>query len=361
MNREPVIRVGFIGAGWTERVQIPTFMKGGLRPQAIAANHSENARRVAEKFAIPEVYATWQELISSPSVDLVSIVTPPHNHKEIAIAALAAGKHVICEKPTALNVAEAESMFAAAQAAPGQLAIIDHELRFHPARLQMRQMVREGHVGAVLRIKLDRLGGERLSPTLPWTWWSDAEQGGGMLRAVGSHLLDLARWLVGRIENITGQLQTGHYFRNDADGRQRQVTADDHADILLRFANGAQGRITVSGLTPGGYGMSILIVGTKGALRLDNQDQLWGLRGTEYPRGEWEVIRPRTPVVPLEGIPTSNPFAVGSYYLAQTLATMLSMGDVALSDAASFYDGVVVQRLVDAAQESHRRGASIQL
>ncbi len=361
MNAEPGIRVGFIGAGWTEKVQIPAFAQGGLRPQAIAAGRSENARRVALKFAIPEVYESWQDLIASPSVDLVSIVTPPQHHKEIAIAALAAGKHVICEKPTALNVAEAEAMLAAAQAAPGQLAIIDHELRFHPPRLQLRQMVREGYVGAVLRVNLERLGGERLNPHAPWTWWSDAEQGGGVLRALGSHLLDLARWLNGRVENIGGQLQTGHYFRNDAQGRQRQVTGDDHADMLLRFANGAQGRITVSSITPGGYGMNILVVGTEGALRLDNQDRLWGLHGAHYPGGEWEAIQPRTPIVQVEGVAASNPFAVGSYYLAQTLAAALPTGDVTLADAASFYDGLVVQRLVDAVQESHKRGATVQL
>lgn len=361
MNSEPVIRVGFVGAGWTERVQIAAFRQGGLQPQAIAAGRNESARRVADKFALPEVYATWQELVASPSVDLVSIVTPPKYHKDIAIAALEAGKHVICEKPTALNVAEAEAMFAAAQAAPNQLAIIDHELRFHPARLQMRQMIKEGYVGAVLRVTLDRLGGERLNPNVPWTWWSDAEEGGGILRAVGSHLLDMARWLIGRVENISGQLQTGHYFRNDADGRQRQVTADDHAELLLRFANGAQSRITVSGITPGGYGMSILVVGTEGALRLDNQDQLWGLAGDRYPSGDWETIPLRTPVAQVEGVSTANPFAVGSYFLARTLAAMLPVGDTTLVDAASFYDGVVVQRLVDAAQESHRRGASIQL
>jgi predicted dehydrogenase len=223
MSPSEGLRVGFVGSGWSDRVQIPVFRRGGLTPQAIVSASPTNAQRVAAKHQLPEVYTTWQELVASASVDIVSICTPPHLHAEIAIAALAAGKHVICEKPTALSVREAEAMLAAAQAAPGRLAIMDHELRFHPQRLYMRQLIKEGYVGSVLQARFDRLGGERLDASQPWTWWSDAERGGGMLGALGSHLIDLARWMIGRIENITAQLQTGPLYRTDPTvGAQRQ-------------------------------------------------------------------------------------------------------------------------------------------
>jgi predicted dehydrogenase len=358
------LRVGFIGAGWTDRVQIPAFKLGGLTAQAIASGNVENARRVAQKHAIPQVCADWQELVASGEVDIVSIVTPPHLHREIATAALQAGKHVICEKPTALSVAEAEAMFAAAQAAPGQLAIIDHELRFHPARLQMRELIKDGYVGGVVRVEMDRLGGERMNRDLPYNWWSDASRGGGMLGAVGSHLIDLARWMIGRIDAVAGQLQTGCYFRTDpATGGQEQVTADEHADIFVQFggAGGVRGRITVSGITPGARGLSILVVGSDGALRLDNEDRLWGMRGSTYPGGAWEALRPKYLPADLSGLPTGNPFAVGSYYLAQTLATSLPMGETHLAEAASFYDGLVVQRVMDAVQRSQRERAWVRL
>jgi predicted dehydrogenase len=354
MSASEGLRVGFVGSGWSDRVQIPAFRLGGLTPQAIASASLTNAQRVAAAHQLPEVYATWQELVASDSVDIVSICTPPYLHAEIAIAALAAGKHVICEKPTALNVAEAEAMLAAAQAAPGRLAIIDHELRFHPQRLHMRQLIKEGYIGSVLQARFDRLGSERLDAAQPWTWWSDAERGGGMLSALGSHLLDLARWMIGRIEGITAQLQTGHFYRTDPEyGAQRQVTADDHADLFVRFVNGAIGAITVSGITPGGYGMSILVVGTEGALKLDNQDQLFGMKGA-YPGSAWEPIRPKNNLPPIEGLPNQGAFTVGSYYLAQTLAMSLPMGETLLNDAASFYDGLVVQRTMDAARQAHQ-------
>lgn len=357
MSAQHGLRVGFIGAGWPDRVQIAAFRLGGLTPQAIASARRERAERVAATHNIPLVFDDWQALVESEEVDIVSICTPPHLHADMAVAALAAGKHVICEKPTALNVQEAERMLAAAQAAPEQLAIIDHQLRFHPQRMQMRQLIREGYVGGVLQTRFDRLGGERLDPAQPWTWWSDAERGGGMLGALGSHLIDLARWMIGRIESVTAQLQIGHLFRTDPEsGAQRAVTADDHADLLLRFANGATGHITVSGLTPGGYGMSILVVGTDGALMLDNQDQLFGMKGV-YPGGSWEPIRTRQAPPPAEGLPNQGPFTIGAFYLAQTLALSLPMGETMLNDAASFYDGLVVQRVLDAARRSHAQKA----
>ena len=109
----------------------------------------------------------------------------------------------------------------------------------------------------------------------------------------------------------------------------------------------------MSGLTPGGYGMSILVVGTEGALKLDNQDQLFGMKG-KYPGGEWEPIRPKINLPAIEGLPNQGSFAVGSYYLAQTLAMSLPMGETLLADAASFYDGLVVQRSLDVARRAHQ-------
>ncbi|MBX3012371.1 MAG: Gfo/Idh/MocA family oxidoreductase [Caldilineaceae bacterium] len=361
MTTKPQVRVGFIGTGWTERVQIPMFRRGGLVAQAIASANPANAERVAHKLSIPQRYTDWRDLIAADNIDLVSIVTPPHLHAEMAIAALQAGKHVLCEKPMAVNVAEAEAMLAAAQAAPNQLALIDHELRFHPQRLHLRRLLREGYVGELIAIHLDRLGSERLNPTLPWAWGYSAEQGGGMLGALGSHLLDLARWFAGRIEAVTAQLQIGHQIRQEAaTGNRRTVTADDHAHLLLHFAHHVQGTVTASGLTPGGYGMSITIIGTQGALRLDNRDQLWGAQGSDLHEGKWQPIASELPTE-LADRHGASPFTIGSYYLAKLLADALPEGRVLLQEPASFYDGLAVQRALDAARQSAREQRWIQL
>lgn len=354
-------RVGYIGTGWTERVQIPAFTQGGLKAQAIASGQVANAERVAERFGIPEVYGDWRELVASPTVEVVSICSPPYLHKEMAIAALEAGKHVICEKPMALNTAEAEAMFAAAQAHPEQLAVIDHEMRFHPARQQLRQMVRDGEIGHLLRVDCSRVSGDRLNPDLPWTWWADASKGGGMLGAVGSHLIDLSRWLAGRIESLTGQTQIGHFSRRDSTGQPHPVTADDHADILLHFGHGVRGRIVVSGITPGGSaGMEVTVTGDSGALRINSQDVL-EVRRNPGAAGVWETVE--SPALPAElaEIAAKGTMSVGSYYLAQAVATALPLGETALPDAASFYDGLVVQRALDAIYANQKAPAWVNM
>ncbi len=362
MSNQAEIRVGFIGTGWSERVQIPMFRRGGLVAQGICSGNVANAERVAQHLAIPTVYADWRALVADPQIDVVSIVTPPHLHAAMAIAALQAGKHVICEKPMALNVTEAETMLAAAQAAPNQLAIIDHELRFHPQRVHLRRLLREGYVGELLTIQLDRLGSERLNPALPWTWLNDAAQGGGMLGAVGSHLLDLARWLVGRMASLTAQLQIGHPLRQDpATQSSRDVTADDHAQLLLQFTNQVQGSLTVSGLVPGGYGLTVTAIGTQGALRLDNTDQLWGAQGDDLHQGKWQPIATGFPEAAISDLRGISPFAVGTYYLAKRLAEALPANETLLNEAASFYDGLVVQRALDAARRSYAQQSWVQL
>jgi predicted dehydrogenase len=360
------IRVGFIGAGWTERIQIPCYRLAGLTAQAICASRPENARRVASKLEIPQVFNSWQELIHADTVDLVSIVTPPHLHEEIAIAALRAGKHVICEKPTALNVAEAENMFAAAQAVPAQLAIIDHELRFHPQRAHLRRLVREGYVGTPLSLDLDWLYKRGLDPRQPWGWIHDADKGGGSLGAIGSHLIDLSRWIVGRIDALSAQLQTAHFLRPDPGGQGSQrVTSDDSAYLMLQFDSAVQGRIHINALFPDDRGMSILVVGTEGALKIDYEDRLWGQKFVEHPHQEWPTNQWQELTVYDESVelalPNRRAFTIGCYYLGKTINAALQAGQTHIPDAATFYDGLVVQRVIDAARRSNRERSSVRL
>lgn len=352
MSEQPSVRVGFIGSSWAGRIQIPAFRLGGLTPQAIASGQIENAQRVADEQDIPQVYADWQELIQSDSVDLVSIVTPPGLHRQMAIAALEAGKHVICEKPTALTVAEAEEMLAAAQAHPNQLAVIDHELRFTPQRQKLRQLVREKFVGQAVWVELVWRYPRRLRME-PWNWWSDIGQGGGALGAIGSHLLDLARWTFGRVDSLSAQLKTGHPYRPDpATDSDRRVTADDHAHIDLQFVNGLAGTITASAIAPGPVGMRITLYGTEGALLLDEEDRLWRVEGEAMQQGDWQEIAVEDPVRELEALPDGSPFARGSVYLAQAIGSALASGEQWIVPAASFYDGFKVQQMLEAARQS---------
>jgi predicted dehydrogenase len=139
-------RIGIIGTGWGARVQVPAFREAGLEVVALAGSHRNKTRRIAEELGVV-AHDEWTSLVASNDVDVVSVVTPPSEHVTMATAALANGKHVICEKPTALNAAEAERLVAEARKHPELVAIIDHEMRFVPAMRAMRERI--GELGAI--------------------------------------------------------------------------------------------------------------------------------------------------------------------------------------------------------------------
>ncbi|MEO7660353.1 MAG: Gfo/Idh/MocA family oxidoreductase, partial [Pyrinomonadaceae bacterium] len=143
------VGIGFIGTGFARKVQIPAFLAcEGAWIASVASGTAENAQAAADDFGIGHFTTDWRETVQHPEVDLVCVITPPHLHKEMALFVIENGKHVLCEKPMAMNVAEAEEMTAAAKGKP-LLALIDHELRFQPGRQIAYKMLRDGAVGRV--------------------------------------------------------------------------------------------------------------------------------------------------------------------------------------------------------------------
>src|SRR5688572_27111263 len=179
-------RIGIIGTGWGARVQAPTFRETGLSVVAIAGHNRERTRVVADDLGLRAV-DDWRDLVASPDVDLISIVTPPSEHREMALASLEAGKHVLLEKPTALNALEAEELVSAASRNRDKLALIDHELRFLPSWREARERI--GEIGAVRYADVRYASPSRGDRSRAWNWWSDATRGGGILGAVGSHFV----------------------------------------------------------------------------------------------------------------------------------------------------------------------------
>src|SRR3954451_10171429 len=221
-------RIGIIGTGWGARVQVPAFREAGLEVVAIAGHNTERTRRTAEQLDI-EPYDDWRALIAS-NVDLVTIVTPPSEHLQMATAALDAGKHVICEKPTALNVDEATQLVAAAKKHPDRITLVDHELRFLPSFRAARERI--GDLGGIRYAEVRYASPSRGDRTRSWNWWSDAEKGGGILGAVGSHFVDALRFLGIEIDAVQATLRTIIDERPFENGTRR-VTSDDFADVSL--------------------------------------------------------------------------------------------------------------------------------
>src|SRR5437763_12264559 len=336
-------RVGIIGTGWGARVQVPAFREAGLDVVAIAGHDPERTRKIAEQLDV-EPFDDWRKLIAS-NVDLVTIVTPPSEHLQMARAALDAGKHVLCEKPTALNVSEAEQLLAAAREHPDQISLIDHELRFLPSFRAARERI--GELGGIRYAEVRYASPSRGDRTRAWNWWSDAEQGGGIWGAVGSHFVDALRALGMEIEAVQATLRSIIDERPFENGT-REVTSDDFADVALRLANGAIASMTFSAVASGPDEPTTLTIhGEEGAMRHAGEDLLTAMRGEPF----------TAPTTGNRSDPRGNSagraFGTGTYFLGRALKAALDDGDrTAIANAATFEDGLLQQSVLDAARKS---------
>lgn len=351
------VGIGMIGTGFARRVQIPSFSRcEGARVISVASGSIENARVTAGEFGISHATGDWRETIEHPDVDLVCITTPPNLHLEMVLAAIDAGKHILCEKPMATNVAEAQQM---ADAVDGQpiLALIDHELRFQPGRLTAYKMLREGAIGKIRHVKATFQAPHRGDPNIPWNWWSDATVGGGALGAIGSHIIDSFHWFLDAdVASVFCQLQTHILTRIDASGASREVTSDDAASLLVRFNDGeltenTTGVATVSMTDGPDYQNLMEFFGTDGFLRIDH---LGGLAIAKAGESEWTPLEVDLGTL-LPGMPDTG-FARAFVEIAPRVVDAIRNGETTIEHAATFADGVRVQRVLDAARESDRMG-----
>ncbi len=356
------VGIGIIGTGFARRVQIPSFLRcEGARVASVASGSIENARRAADEFGIGHATADWRETIEHSDVDLVCITTPPNLHREMTIAAIDAGKHILCEKPMAMNVAEAQEMVDAADGRP-ILALIDHELRFQPGRLLAYKVLRDGVIGKIRHVKATFQAPHRGDPDIPWNWWSDETVGGGALGAIGSHVIDSFHWLLGAdVASVFCQLQTHIRTRTDASGISRDVTSDDAANLVLRFTGGiltenTTGVATVSMRDGPDYQNLMEFFGTNGSLRIDH---LGGLAVAKPGESEWSPLDVDLGTL-LPGMPDTG-FARAFVEIAPRVVGAIRNGETRIEHAATFADGLRVQRVLDSARESNSKGQLVSI
>jgi predicted dehydrogenase len=353
----PDVRVGFIGSGFARRVQLPGLaLVPGAKATAIASGHRANAEAAAREFGIAHVFADGAEVARSPDVDVVVISSTPDSHARYAIAALEAGKHVLCEKPMALDSFEAAQMVTASDQHPDRLAWIDHELRYEPNRRRARELIRSNAIGELRHIELSlkpylRGDGRPQTTDAPWTWWFDAARGGGILGAVGSHLIDLCRfWSGSEITHVAGLVETFVKERKDETGAPRPVTADDFASCVLQTGSGAVATITLSTVAHHGPGHLGQVTGSDGTLLLSGETKLeFGKAGgpledISAPDDLWEKTKP------------NNMWHRSFVRLMRDMVAVIQ-GGAPQGEPATFRDGWQVQRVLDAI----RGGRGVQL
>ena len=355
------IGIGVIGTGFARKVQMPAFaLCEGARIVSIASGSALNAEKAAKEFGAEHFTADWRETAAHPDVDLVCITTPPRLHREMTLFSVEQGKHILAEKPMAMDLAEAEEMKAAAEGR-GILALIDHELRFQPGRQNAWRMLREGAIGKVRHAKYNFRAPFRGDPSVAWNWWSDAEQGGGALGAINSHVIDSFNWLLGtEISSVFCQLQT-HVKERPFNGGMRQVTTDDEANMILRFADGevtedATGLVSVSMAEQPVNVNRVEIFGTDGAMRIDAHGELSIAKNRETTWTPIKVDLGRD----VPGGPDSG-FSRGFMSLAPLIVEALQRGATSIEHAATFEDGVKVQKVLDAARVSDATREAVKL
>ena len=350
------VRIGIIGAGFARTTQIPGFKNcEGAKVVAIASAHREHAEAVAREFDIPNIESDWRGVVARDDVDLISVVTPVVTHCEMTLAALDAGKAVLCEKPMAMNTGEAQRMMERARE-KDVLALIDHELRFLPGRIKMREHLRQGKIGKVRHARLVLRSDSRADVHRPWDWWSDVTQGGGALGALGSHAIDGFRWLLGtEVSKVFCQLMTHVDERKDKAGKVREVTADDESNLLLRFGDGeltedATGNVSLSVVEAGKPDHRLEIFGARGAYLIED-NQLWHANVGD---GVWKKLP--TDAGELAKGMSDNDWSRGFTAFAKEIVAALREGRTTVEGAATFADGYCAQLVLDAARRSNESG-----
>lgn len=353
------IGIGIIGTGFARRVQIPAFRScENARIASVASGTIENARATAEEFGVEHFTDDWRETIGRDDVQLVCVTTPPRLHREMTLAAIERGKHILCEKPMAMNVTEAAEMTEAANRG-GILALIDHELRFQPGRLHARKLLHDGEIGNIRHVKYHFQAPHRGDPEAEWNWWSDESEGGGALGAIASHVIDSFNWFLGTtISSVFCQLQTHIKQRRDRGGELSPVTSDDESLLVLRFSEtdlvtDATGLVSVSMTEYPDYKNRIEFYGSKGAMVVEHRGEVY----VGKPEAKWQTIEvPMGQAVP--GVADTG-FSRGFMEFAPRIIEAIRRGEGHIENAATFEDGLSVQRVLDAARESDRTGRSI--
>ena len=255
------INIALIGAGFMGKAhsnawrQVAAFSPPRLTPRrkVICGLIPKETRAMAHAYGWEETASDWRAVVARPDIDLVDICTPGDAHAEVAIGAAEAGKIVLCEKPLANTVADAERMLAAVTKA-GVPHMICHNYRRVPAVLLAKQIIKEGKIGKVLHFRGTYLQDWITDPNFPLVWRLDKNKAGsGALGDIGSHSLDLARFLVGEIAEVAGAMETFVKTRPLPGNPRRRgrVTVDDAAVAAVRFANGALGTIEATRFAPG--------------------------------------------------------------------------------------------------------------
>ena len=330
-----VVRLGLIGAGRNTRDRhIPGFVQvDGVELAAVANRSRESGQRVADSFNIPTVYDNWRDLLDDPTIDAVCIGTWPYMHRNLTLAALEKGKHVLTEARMAANAQEAREMLEASRNNPHLVTqIVPGPSTFKVDNLVQR-LVAEGYLGELLAVEAQVLTPAFVDAGAPLHWRHNRTFSGYNIMNMGIWYECMIRW-TGPAVRVMAMSKVNVPSRMDEDGNLQAVTIPDHVDILMEFANGAQGHMRVSAVTGLAAGAEAWLYGSQGTLRIDPALNVsGGQRGDPAlaeipnpPEGQyaWRVEEEFISAIRGQEQITHTPFDVGLHYMEFTEAVTRS-------------------------------------
>lgn len=287
------LNIGLIGSGFMGQAHADAFRRAAMLYKDLpAVPHlymladatPDLAAEAAARFGFERWTGDWHDLVNDPGVDVVDITAPNAMHHQMAMAAIAAGKHVYCEKPLSVTVAEAEDMTAAARARGVKTMVAFNNIKT-PAAMLARQIIEAGEIGTPTRFRGWFDQGFFNDPDLPFSWrCTRHEAGSGALGDLGSHVISVAQYLMGEITGTIAQTQTcfptrpvpqgagGYSARAGADAPRREVENEDQVQAMVRFASGAGGTIEASRIAAGKvFGVYWEVSGTEGTIIMDGE------------------------------------------------------------------------------------------
>ena len=269
--------VGVFGTDSHAQIIISLFKSAGFPVTAIWGHTQESAKTTANELKVLFYTSKIEELLLHNEVDIVCVSGTPHQYAEVCVKALSIGKHVFSSVPAGLTIKDSNQMLEAAQYYPKLLSVLNHPLRFLNAYIEARKLIQSGYCGDLLlcecSVHTSSLIGSK------YDWHCDVAMGGGILQTYGSHIIDILSFLMDRkatdahgiVESFVKQTNKMHSFRH--------ISSDDFCSFQLKYPDGIRACVRLNSHLPNGFKQEVLLVGTKGFIKILNCDLYGQLKG----------------------------------------------------------------------------------
>jgi len=353
-------RIGVIGVGFGAQVYVPAFQSEGWEVAAICSRNHDKAAKAAATAGIREVHTNAMEMIARDDLDAVAIATPPRAHHELCIAALNAGKHVLCEKPFAIDAKQAAEMRDAAERS-GRTAMVGHEFRHTPQRAYIKELLADGHIGrfqlCTIELFLDRYVTREPRPL---TWMALESEGGGLLGALGSHYIDGLRHWFGEVASVAGRLMILRPDLIDSKTNANvKAETDDTFLFTLEFENGGIATMSASFATTPARGAKIVIMGESGTLIAEQPGPNPMENGVVVASRDGAALQPLATPTQYTPFTDDRDHRLMAFRL---LVREFTKGiEQHVSPSPNFTDGLRCQEVLDAVRASSKSGRTVKL